>query len=166
MRYERREDARGELSEAPITLPQLQGHLLRVSGPNMSIRVLVKDHPHRTIALATEDHAVVLRHSPSAVAQGSTSSLQSQQSGGQSASRCLVEFSPLASLDLTGYRSLRSALGTLGLITLEKDVFVCVITGSSQVATVRPGETVQRIHSVEFCKLGIIAVNVANTLIP
>lgn len=122
----------------------------------MTIRVLLKDYPHRTIALATEDHALVFRHSPPGAgssAHGSTSSLpMKQQGGGHAPPRCMVEFSALSSLDLTGYRPLRGALGTLGLVTLEKDVFLCVITGSSQAATVRPGETVQRIHSVEFCK--------------
>ena len=41
-------------------------------------------------------------------------------------------------------------LGTLGLITVNNDVFLCVVSGSVKVATVRPGETVQRIHTVEF----------------
>ncbi len=99
----------------------------------------------------------MFRHSspgPASSAPGSTSSLLSQQqTGGQSTPRCMVEFSLLASLDLTGYRSIRGALGTLGMVTLENDVFLCVITGSSQAATVRPGETVQRIHSVEFCMI-------------
>jgi synaptojanin len=36
---------------------------------------------------------------------------------------------------------------------LMKDVFICVITGSTHVATIRAGETVDRIHSVEFYSL-------------
>jgi len=44
----------------------------------------------------------------------------------------------------------------LGLITLNNDVFLCVITGSEEVATVRPGETVQKIFAVEFCEWGFL----------
>jgi SacI homology domain/Endonuclease/Exonuclease/phosphatase family len=43
-----------------------------------------------------------------------------------------------------------TAKGTLGLITLNNDVFICMVTGSIEVANVRPGETVQKIYSVEF----------------
>ena len=127
----------------------------------MSIRVLLRDHPHRAIALATEDHALVFRHSPFTLTSGhvsSSTSLTSQTSPAQSVPRCMVEFSEISLLDLDGYRplGLNGVHGTLGLVTLENDVFLCVITGSSQAATVRPGETVQRIHSVEFCGLPAI----------
>jgi hypothetical protein len=40
--------------------------------------------------------------------------------------------------------------GTLGLINIKTDVFLCVITEALPVAAVRPGENVQRITSVEF----------------
>ena len=55
-------------------------------------------------------------------------------------------------MDLQEYRSLSSLSvhGTLGLITVNGDVFLCVVSGASRVATVRPDETVQRILSVEF----------------
>ncbi|KAL9109257.1 MAG: hypothetical protein Q9227_006012 [Pyrenula ochraceoflavens] len=62
----------------------------------------------------------------------------------------MVEFTDKSSIDLTGFRTLSKGYGTLGLVTLNNDVFLCVVTGSSQVATVRPGETVQKINSVEF----------------
>jgi synaptojanin len=32
-------------------------------------------------------------------------------------------------------------------------VFICVVTGRHRVATIRPGETVDRIHAVEFYSL-------------
>lgn len=54
-------------------------------------------------------------------------------------------------MDLAGYRSIGAGYGTLGLVTLNEDVFICVVTGSSQAATVRPAETVSRIDSVDFC---------------
>lgn len=64
----------------------------------------------------------------------------------------MVEFSAADSVDLAEYRSLGtpSVHGTLGLITVNGDVFLVVVNGASKVATVRPGETVQRIHSVGF----------------
>jgi hypothetical protein len=124
----------------------------------MPIRVLLKDHPHRTLALTTDDYALVFRHTHSAD-QGyssSSTSLSAPSSNrhlGQSLSpRCMVEFAPYTSLDFTGYRTLGSAQGTLGLITLNNDVFLCTVTSASQVATPRPGETVQKIQAVDFCK--------------
>jgi hypothetical protein len=53
---------------------------------------------------------------------------------------------------LADYRPLtpRPIYGTLGLITVGEDVFLCVITQASRVATLRPGETVEKIESVQF----------------
>lgn len=120
----------------------------------MSIRVLLKDDPHRAIALATPAHALVLRHSTSSTENsgnfnGSSTSLAGNGSG---AARCMVEFSRVEDIALNDYRALHSvnAHGTLGLITVNGDVFLVVVNGASKVATVRPGETVQRIHSVGF----------------
>jgi hypothetical protein len=120
----------------------------------MSVRLLIRDYPHRTVALTTNDHALVFRHSHSADDQSynaSSSSLTSNGSRQNVTPRCMVEFVAWDSLDLEGYRIVATALGTLGLITLNNDVFICVIKGASQVATVRPDETVQKIHSVDFC---------------
>lgn len=66
----------------------------------------------------------------------------------------MVEFSTVEELDLSEYRALNmvNAHGTLGLITVNGDIFLVVVNGASKVATVRPGETVQRIHSVGFCE--------------
>lgn len=125
----------------------------------MSIRILLRDHPNRAIALVTPTHALIFRHSPStneAINHGSLQSISSVQSrnGGdpQTSSRCMVAFSDLDSIDLSDYRTLspKSIHGTLGLITINSDVFLCVVTGSRKVANVRPGETVENIYSVEF----------------
>jgi hypothetical protein len=64
----------------------------------------------------------------------------------------MVEFSSLDGADLSGYKAPRplGVHGTLGLINIDQDVFLCVITASYPAATVRPGETVERIVSVEF----------------
>lgn len=69
----------------------------------------------------------------------------------------MVEFTTVESADLEGYRSLRGVAmswkvhGTLGLITLNNDVFLCVVSGvAPRPITVRPGETVRKIEAVEF----------------
>ena len=121
----------------------------------MPVRVLIKDYPPRTVALTTSDHVLVFRHSHSAVDQyqsGLSSSLSAPEHRQNAQPRSMVEFAARDAVDLNGYRTVNSAQGTLGLITLNNDVFLCAITGASQVATVRPGETVQKIHSVEFCE--------------
>lgn len=121
----------------------------------MSIRVLIKEYPHRAIALTTATHALVLRHSSTSTDQnghhnGSSASLEKN---GSAAARCMVEFSTIQEVDLSDYRALNSvnAHGTLGLITVDAHIFLVVVNGASKVATVRPGETIQRIHSVGFC---------------
>jgi len=64
----------------------------------------------------------------------------------------MVEFAALEDVELDDYRSLStlSVYGTLGLITVNNDVFLCVVSGSNKSATMRHGETVQRILSVDF----------------
>lgn len=64
----------------------------------------------------------------------------------------MVELAELDSVNLSDYKRLTSqpCFGTLGLITLGGDIFICVITSAREVATVRPGETVLRIHAVQF----------------
>jgi len=64
----------------------------------------------------------------------------------------MVEFTDALTADLSDYRTLSPlpVHGTLGLITIANDVFLCVVTGASKVATVRPGETVEKIYGVEF----------------
>ncbi|KAF1992884.1 hypothetical protein P154DRAFT_478416 [Amniculicola lignicola CBS 123094] len=121
----------------------------------MSIRVLIKEYPHRAIALCTSTHVLVLRHSSSSTDQQNTFSNASSTSlpgNGAAGARCMVEFSTVEEVDLSEYRALNmvNAYGTLGLITVNGDVFLVIVNGASRVATVRPGETVQRIHSVGF----------------
>ncbi len=125
----------------------------------MSIRVLLRDFPNRSLALVTPSHALIFRHSPStneSIANGSLSSIQPVQTrssidnGGTP--RCMVEFADVSSVDLSDFRTLSPlpVHGTLGLITINNDVFLCVVTGTTKVASVRPGETVEKIHGVEF----------------
>jgi hypothetical protein len=120
----------------------------------MSVRVLIRDHPHRTVALTTNDHTLVFRHSHSAAEQNQSNSSSNVPVGSNRLNvtpRSMVEFAARNAVDFNDYRTVNNALGTLGLITLNNDVFICAIIGATQVAAVRPGETVQKINSVEFC---------------
>ncbi|KAH8815390.1 SacI homology domain-containing protein [Xylogone sp. PMI_703] len=125
----------------------------------MSIRVLLREYPHRSIALVTPTHALIFRHIPSAGdlgVNGSYTSLSSIPARGSidsaAAPRSIVEFSEVSKLDLSEYRTLAPlpVYGTLGLITVNNDTFVCVVAGATKVATVRPGETVEKIFAVDF----------------
>lgn len=131
----------------------------------MSVDILLKDHhPQRSIALVTPTHTLIFRHSPPSKGahngeySSNNSSLTSilDRNNGPSASspRCMVELAELGSVNLDDYRRLSShpCLGTLGLITLGGDIFICVITGAREVASVRPGEAVLRIQAVQFRK--------------
>jgi SacI homology domain len=66
--------------------------------------------------------------------------------------RCMVEFAKSSPEILRHYRpfSPLPVRGALGLITINGDVFLSVVTGAVNVATLRPGETVEKIFSVEF----------------
>ncbi|GAA89592.1 SacI domain and endonuclease/exonuclease/phosphatase family protein [Aspergillus luchuensis IFO 4308] len=107
------------------------------------LRIYTQNYPYRTIALATSEYVLIFRHSLAGADVNTASHLKTPP-------RCLVEFAPLSSVDLKGYRVIGDGHGTLGLVTLDNEVFLCVVTGSSKAASIRPGETVLRIHSVDF----------------
>ncbi|XDG06464.1 hypothetical protein ABKA04_006079 [Annulohypoxylon sp. FPYF3050] len=123
-----------------------------------SSQLLLREYPHRAIAIATPNHALIFRYSPTtseAIANGSlvsVSSARSRSAGDGPVSKCMVEFSPVSKQLLSDFRPLtpRPIYGTLGLISINQDVFLCVITQASRVATLRPGETVEKIASVDF----------------
>ncbi|KAI0383936.1 SacI homology domain-containing protein [Hypomontagnella monticulosa] len=123
-----------------------------------SSQLLLREYPHRAIAIATPTHALIFRYSPTtseAIANGSLTSVSSARpraAGDGPVSKCMVEFSPASKQLLGDFRPLtpRPIYGTLGLISINQDVFLCVITQASRVATVRPGETVEKIASVDF----------------
>ncbi|QSZ30232.1 hypothetical protein DSL72_004754 [Monilinia vaccinii-corymbosi] len=124
----------------------------------MSIRILLREYPHRSIALVTPTHTLIFRHSPTndPITNGLLNPIYSanprSSTDGVAAPKCMVEFADVSSVDLNDYRtlSLKPVHGTLGLITISNDIFLCVITGTTSVAQVRPGETVERILGVEF----------------
>ena len=116
----------------------------------MSLKLFIREHPQRAIAIIASSHALIFRYSASNVGA------DIQPSGPNakvSVPRCMVEFSALDAVDLTNYRELHAStvLGTLGLINVNTDIFLCIISGATRVATARPGETVQRITAVDFC---------------
>ena len=118
----------------------------------MTIRLLVQDWPQRRVALATDRHILSFAASAGTTennARASTTSLPSQNA---SQAQCLVEFSGSDGIDLSTYRSLSSltVLGTLGLVAIEGDIYLCVVSHASKVATVRPGENVYQINAVDF----------------
>ncbi|KAI0600222.1 SacI homology domain-containing protein [Biscogniauxia sp. FL1348] len=123
-----------------------------------SSQLLIRDYPHRAIAIATSTHVLIFRHSPTnieAIADGSLTSVVPSRSRALSeghVSKCMVEFTPITRYLLDDFRPLisRPIYGTLGLIAINQDVFLCVVTQASRVATLRPGETVEKIASVEF----------------
>ncbi|KAH9909420.1 SacI-like domain-containing protein [Xylariomycetidae sp. FL2044] len=123
-----------------------------------SSKLLIRDYPHRAIAIATPTHALIFRYSPTtseAIANGSLVSVHSTRSRTNvegPVSKCMVEFSPITNHLLHDFRPLtpRPIYGTLGLISIEKDVFLCVVTQASRAASLRPGETVEKIASVDF----------------
>ncbi|KAI0164884.1 SacI homology domain-containing protein [Xylariaceae sp. FL1272] len=121
-------------------------------------QLLIRDYPHRAIAIVTNDHALVFRYSSTtteAIADGSLVSVGSSRSrlnNEPQASKCMVEFAPASRKLLSDFRPLipRPVFGTLGLIAINHDVFLSVITHASRVATLRPGETVEKIVTVDF----------------
>ncbi|POS83673.1 hypothetical protein EPUL_005195, partial [Erysiphe pulchra] len=119
----------------------------------MSIHILVSEYPYRSIALVTNSHALIFRCCPT----GSTSSIASIAVSGLSTdnpgtSRCIVEFLAKDCIDLNYYQLLSPlpVHGTLGLININNLIFICVVTGATRVASVRPGETAEKIFGVEF----------------
>lgn len=125
--------------------------------PERSCELYIRDQPSRSIAIVSETHALVLRYSSTASdynANGSQLSLPSVRSrnGEGAAAKCMVEFSPISQKLLKNYRPLssRPVFGTLGLIAVNGEVFLSVITRANRSATVRPGETVERILGVSF----------------
>lgn len=124
--------------------------------PDKSSRLLVRDYPHRAIAIVSQSHALIFRHSAAGsegTNGGSSANGGNGNGGGNSAiSKCMVEFSPISKGMLSDYRPLtpRPIYGTLGLIAVNQDVFLSVITQALRVATLRPGETVEMIQQVQF----------------
>jgi hypothetical protein len=130
-----------------------------------SIEILIKHNPHRSFALKTATHVLILRHLPSSADLNDYGSQPSNN--GSATPRCMVEFTTVEAADLDGYQSLKGQAlnwkvhGTLGLITIENDIFLCVVSGvTARPITVRPGETVRKIESVDFRKYPLLTTTI------
>ena len=101
----------------------------------MSSKLLLREHPQRALAVLTDSHALIFRHSLSST--GADYGSNNETSTRCSALKCMVEFTARKDVDLDGYRALRvsGVHGTLGLININADVFLCVISGAVRVAT-------------------------------
>ncbi|OAA67286.1 phosphoinositide phosphatase [Niveomyces insectorum RCEF 264] len=117
--------------------------------PDKSCQLLIRDYPHRAMAIVSRSHALVFRHSSNS---GHDSNNNHNSGSTAGASRVMVEFTPTSKGMLSDYRPLtpRPVYGTLGLISVNRDVFLCVITQALRVATLRPGETIEMIQQVQF----------------
>lgn len=126
----------------------------------MAFHILQRDKPSRALALVSPSHALVFQ--PSRVRQVHNEHVNAAPP------QSMVSFVPLELIDLSGYRSVVNSrfydsvtwAGTLGLINIDADVFLCVITKASLVANVRQGERVLRVDAVEFCILSITSPRV------
>ncbi|OAA65010.1 endonuclease/Exonuclease/phosphatase [Cordyceps fumosorosea ARSEF 2679] len=121
--------------------------------PEKSCELYIRDHPSRAIAIVSPTHALILRYSASASDTGPNGSYTSLPATNRAAvARCMVEFAPMTETLLRDFRPLthRPVYGTLGLIAVNNEVFLSVITHATRTATVRPGETVEKIVSVAF----------------
>ncbi|OTB06676.1 hypothetical protein M426DRAFT_318736 [Hypoxylon sp. CI-4A] len=138
--------------------PSATRNITSAPSAEKSSQLLLREYPHRAIAIATPTHALIFRYSSTtseAIANGSLASVSSARpraAGDGPVPKCMVEFSPTSKELLSDFRPLtpRPIYGTLGLISINQDVFLCVITQAQRVATLRPGETVEKIVSVDF----------------
>lgn len=99
------------------------------------MRLLVKENP-RTVALVSRTHVLLFRHIKT------KNNLQ----------RCVIEFTSKDEVNLKSYKKLtdREIHGFMGLIEVNGDYYLCAITGKIQVAAPIPGETINKIFSVDF----------------
>lgn len=109
------------------------------------MKIYVRHRP-RSIALANDEYALVIRYAEKA----------SNPPGAKSPTppKCIIEFAKRADINFSQYGLLSDIdhKGCLGLIEIQGDVFVCLISSAEVVATPRPGEDVELIHAVEcYC---------------
>ncbi|KAG5517864.1 hypothetical protein PMAC_000318 [Pneumocystis sp. 'macacae'] len=95
-----------------------------------------------------------LKSSPRSVALSVGSDVLIFESCGESveSQTCIVKFCKWDDVDYSEYSlvTFKAVYGCIGLINIENNIFICLVTGYSQVAVIRSMETVNRIHDVEF----------------
>ena len=101
----------------------------------MSLKLLLREYPQRAFAILTDTHALIFRHSLSSTISDTSS--YNETSARSSAPKCMVEFTAREDVESTDYRVLRASgiHGTLGLVNVNADVYLCVINGAVRVAT-------------------------------
>lgn len=112
----------------------------------MVLHVLCQEYRgRRCIALVADDNLSLTFHAE--YLSGSKHSITDP-----APPKCIVELSRDVNWrERRSCREIGKSQGTIGLVNFGSNLFLGVITASSQVATVRPGETVRRIDGVEFC---------------
>lgn len=97
------------------------------------MRLLVKAGHDRTLALEGETHVLLFRYI-------------------KNISKCAMELVRLETFNRKGYRILskHKPLGFLGMISMGKNIFLCIITGRIEVASPTTGQRINRIYDVEF----------------
>jgi len=131
----------------PVTTSWPATAQLALSAPEKSSQIYIRDYPQRALAIISSSHALIFRYS---VATNEDQARQGTPDSPQA--KCMVEFTRNTRQILADYRPLtpRPIFGTLGLVAVGADVFLSVVTHAARAATVRPGETVERIASVDF----------------
>ncbi|ANB15580.1 phosphatidylinositol-3-/phosphoinositide 5-phosphatase INP53 [Sugiyamaella lignohabitans] len=66
--------------------------------------------------------------------------------------KCIAEFKKIEHVDVEAYVPLSRSecFGFLGLINIDRDIYLCTITRQAEVASPRQGDTICRIYGVEF----------------
>ncbi|KAK9366794.1 SacI homology domain-containing protein [Lipomyces kononenkoae] len=124
------------------------------------MRIYFREQP-RTLLLATDEYALSFHCvNDSTTDEKGLNYIEKQVpdsnsngAGSSADSRVLVDFTSRETIDFTNYRPLSSlpCYGCLGLLNVDGDVFLAVVTGSSKVAEpIADLETVYRIHALEF----------------
>ena len=107
------------------------------------MKILLSQDPERRIAIVSKQFALIFKYVHAGEDLNETYADRPL---------CTIELVPKESLDGQDFTSLTSneIYGFIGMIELRGLVFVAVITGKAKVAAPVPGETVNKISSLEF----------------
>lgn len=95
----------------------------------------------RVILLATNKHILSFRK------------VGGKSADGGAKANVVVELRPRAEVDLSRYEPIIECFGCVGLTSVGKDVFLCVITERSRASMPTPRRTIWNVHAVEFFSL-------------
>lgn len=114
------------------------------------MRAFVRSNP-RSLALASGNDVLLFRYFDNPVLRKDSAPKETESQE----IKCIVELTTTSNVDMSKYQPLsqNDCYGCLGLINIDRDVFICTVTGSREVACPRPNERVHRIYGVEFYSL-------------